>query len=72
MMGQANKAGHYAAMRVLVVDDNYDAASALALLVELWGYDVRVGHDGQSTLAVVEQFRPQAILLDIGLPGMSG
>lgn len=71
-MGQADQGGQYGGMRVLVIDDNHDAASALALLVELWGYDVRVGHDGPHALAAFEQFRPQAILLDIGLPGMSG
>jgi CheY-like chemotaxis protein len=59
-------------LRVLVIDDNYDAASALALLVELWGYDVVVGYDGHEALEAVAKFAPHAILLDIGMPGLSG
>lgn len=59
-------------MRVVVIDDNQDSASALALLVELWGYDVRVGYDGHSALELAEAFDPHAMLLDIGLPGFSG
>lgn len=59
-------------MRVLVIDDNYDAASALAMLVELWGYDVEVGYSGFEALEARERFVPDVILLDIGLPGLSG
>lgn len=61
-----------AAMRVIVIDDNQDSASALALLVELWGYDVRVGYDGHTALELAHGFDPHAMLLDIGLPGFSG
>ncbi|MCY0387627.1 response regulator [Robbsia sp. Bb-Pol-6] len=60
------------AMRVVVIDDHQDAASALALLVELWGYDVRVGYDGYAALELAQGFDPHAMLLDIGLPGFSG
>ncbi|MGI4860886.1 MAG: response regulator [Janthinobacterium lividum] len=60
------------AMRVIVIDDNQDSASALALLVELWGYDVRVGYDGHTALELAQGFAPHAMLLDIGLPGFSG
>lgn len=58
--------------RVLVVDDNQDAAQSTAMLLELFGHEVRCAHDGPTALAVAEDFRPDAILLDIGLPGMNG
>jgi PAS domain S-box-containing protein len=58
--------------RVLVVDDNVDAANSLALLIRLDGHDVRVSHGGQSALEIGERFQPDVIVLDIGLPGMDG
>jgi PAS domain S-box-containing protein len=59
--------------RVLVVDDNIDAASALAkLLTRLYSQDVRVAHDGVSAQAAARAFRPEVVLLDIGMPGMDG
>jgi PAS domain S-box-containing protein len=58
---------------VLVVDDNVDGANSLALLLRLQGHEVKVAHDGQTALEVVRAFRPEAALLDIGLPrGMDG
>ena len=59
-------------LRVLVVDDNVDAASGLAQVLELSGYDVRASHDGQGALAAAESFQPHVVLLDIGLPEMDG
>jgi CheY-like chemotaxis protein len=56
----------------MVVDDNFDSADTMAELVRLWGHDVRVAHDGPSALACAREFRPQVILLDVGLPGMDG
>ena len=58
--------------RVLVVDDNHDSADTMAELVRLWGHDVRIAHDGPSALACAREYRPQVILLDVGLPGMDG
>ena len=59
--------------RILVVDDNVDAARSLArLLARLYGQEVRVAHDGPEALAVAGEFRPEVVLLDIGLPGMDG
>lgn len=58
--------------RVLVVDDNVDSANSMALLLRLDGHDVRVAHDGPEALAAAAAFRPGVIILDIGLPGMSG
>ncbi len=59
--------------RILVVDDNVDAARSLAkVLTLLHGQNVQVAHDGPTALELAESFRPQVVLLDIGLPGMNG
>jgi CheY-like chemotaxis protein len=58
--------------RILVVDDNRDAAETLAMVLRLPGHDVRTVHDGGQSLAVAEMFQPELVLLDIGLPGMDG
>jgi len=55
-----------------VVDDNVDAAEMLAEALRYAGHDVREEHDGSSALAAVTEFRPDVILLDLGLPGMDG
>ena len=65
-------AGHRAGVRVLLVDDNVDAAESLAMLLRLWGHEVAVAHDGPAALRAAEVQRPQVALLDIGLPGMDG
>jgi two-component system, chemotaxis family, sensor kinase Cph1 len=65
-------AGGVAGRRVLVVDDNVDAAESLAMLLELFGQDVRVAHDGPSALALAAEHTPELAFLDIGLPGMDG
>jgi CheY-like chemotaxis protein len=57
---------------VLVVDDNPDAAESLAALLALAGHAVQTAHGGTEALAAVDAFRPDAALLDIGLPGMDG
>jgi CheY-like chemotaxis protein len=58
--------------RVLVVDDNEDAASMLAMLLRSWGHEVAVVGDGPAAIDAVAEQRPDVVLLDIGLPGMSG
>jgi signal transduction histidine kinase/DNA-binding response OmpR family regulator len=58
--------------RVLVVDDSTDAAESLALLLRLSRCEVRSAHDGPAALEAAETFRPEVIILDIGLPGMNG
>jgi PAS domain S-box-containing protein len=58
--------------RVLVVDDNADAADSLAVLLRLLGHDVRVTHDGPRALAAAADGWPELVLLDIGMPGMDG
>lgn len=58
--------------RVLVVDDNRDAAQMIALLLEMSGHDVRRAHDGAEVLPAYENFHPDVVLLDIGLPLING
>jgi PAS domain S-box-containing protein len=60
------------ALRVLVVDDHVDAARSSQMLLEAWGHDARVAADGPAALAELEDFRPDVVLLDIGLPDMDG
>jgi len=57
---------------IVVVDDNDDAASSMAMLLRLMGHEVSIEHDGESGLRRIEEEHPDIILLDIGLPGMSG
>jgi CheY-like chemotaxis protein len=58
--------------RVLLIDDNRDAAESMTVLLELWGHEVRIAYNGPDALALAAEFRPDAALLDIGLPGMNG
>ncbi|HEX7183239.1 MAG TPA: ATP-binding protein [Thermoanaerobaculia bacterium] len=67
-----SKASGPAARRILVVDDNEDAADSLGMLLEMLGNDVQVAHDGPSALAAMGARPPEIVLLDIGMPGMDG
>jgi CheY-like chemotaxis protein len=58
--------------RILVIDDNLDAANALRYLLENDGHEVKVAVDGSAGLAVARQFKPDFLLLDIGLPNLNG
>jgi CheY-like chemotaxis protein/two-component sensor histidine kinase len=58
--------------RVLVVDDNVDSADSMAKVLEMLGYRTAVANDGQRALALAEDFRPRVVLLDIGLPLLTG
>jgi PAS domain S-box-containing protein len=60
------------ARRILVVDDSQDSATSMALMLELLGNEVRTAHDGLEAMAIAEQFRPQVILMDIGMPKLNG
>jgi PAS domain S-box-containing protein len=59
-------------LRILVVDDNVDAAETLALLLELDGHEAQIAHDGKEAVAIALAEPPDVVLLDIGLPGMNG
>jgi CheY-like chemotaxis protein len=56
----------------LVVDDNHDAAEVLALLLESMGLNAKTVNSGPAALAAIPDYRPNALLMDIGMPGMSG
>ena len=58
--------------RVLVVDDNHDAADMLSAMLMGWGHDARPAYESESALALAENFEPEIALLDLGLPGMDG
>ncbi len=68
----ATENGTSAASRVLVVDDNRDSADSLAVLVRLWGHEARTAHEGLSAVKAARAYRPDSVLLDIGLPGLDG
>jgi signal transduction histidine kinase/DNA-binding response OmpR family regulator len=59
-------------LRLLVVDDNVDSADSLAWLLRLSGHHTRIAYDGLAALEAARTFRPQAIVLDLGLPGLDG
>jgi PAS domain S-box-containing protein len=58
--------------RILVVDDNVDAAESIAMILRVFGYDTRCTYDGPSVIEIARNYRPDVVVLDIGLPGMSG
>jgi CheY-like chemotaxis protein/two-component sensor histidine kinase len=59
-------------IRILVVDDNVDAAESLMMMMKILGQDVRVAFDGASALEIATEFRPELVFLDIGMPDMDG
>jgi CheY-like chemotaxis protein/two-component sensor histidine kinase len=68
----ARAAGAFPQQRILIVDDNADAADALDALLRSLGHETRVAYDGPQALKAAQDFRPDTVLLDIGLPGLSG
>lgn len=61
-----------ASRRILVVDDNTDAADLVAEFMAYMGYDVVVAHGGQEAMSAAKSFVPNLIFLDLGMPGMDG
>jgi PAS domain S-box-containing protein len=59
-------------IRLLIVDDNQDSADSLAMLLRMLGHDARAAYDGPEGLKVLEDFLPDVVVLDIGMPGMNG
>jgi PAS domain S-box-containing protein len=70
--GQGGPAAEGAGRRVLVVDDNRDSATSMAMMLRLMGNEVRTAHDGVEAVEVAEEFRPQVILMDVGMPRLNG
>ena len=58
--------------RILVVDDNQDSATSLAMILGLMGHETRTANDGIQAIEVADEFRPDAIVLDIGMPKLNG
>jgi PAS domain S-box-containing protein len=58
--------------RILIVDDNLDAARSMAMMLELLGNDVRTAHDGVQAIELVEHYRPDVVLMDVGMPRLDG
>ena len=58
--------------RLMVIDDNKDAAESMSMLLELWGHEVVCAYDGRTALEAAAKYHPDAVFLDIGLPGMDG
>jgi two-component system, sensor histidine kinase len=59
-------------LRVLIVDDCPDTTRSLSVLTRLWGHEARVAHDGARALEEARGFRPDVVLLDIGMPRLDG
>ena len=66
------QAGHAPKRRILVVDDNRDGADSLAMMLRLMDNDVRTANDGVAAVETAEQFRPEIILMDVGMPRLNG
>src|SRR5690349_10976682 len=58
--------------RVLIVEDNRDQAESLRLLLQFWSYEVRVATSGPAGVQAAKEWHPDAVLCDIGLPGLDG
>jgi PAS domain S-box-containing protein len=71
-VGSGDAAMAATGLRILVVEDNDDSAEAMLMLLELAGHEPHVARSGTEALALAESLRPQAVLLDIGLPDMNG
>ena len=69
---QAATASSPSGHRLLVVDDNQDAADSLAMLLRLQGHEVRVAYSGMAALEMTKTYTPDVVFLDIGMPGMDG
>jgi len=59
-------------LRILLVEDNHDAAETLRLLLQFDGHQVRIAHSGPQAVETARQWRPEVVLCDVGLPGMDG
>lgn len=70
--GSATRGPAPSGQRLLVVDDNQDAANSLAMLLQLHGHEVRVAYNGTAALELAQAYTPDVVFLDIGMPGMDG
>lgn len=59
-------------LKILVVDDNPDSALSMAMMLSMMGHETRTAYDGEAAVTTAEAFRPDVVLLDIGLPKLNG
>jgi CheY-like chemotaxis protein len=71
-MSDASERGPAPPLRILVIDDNCDAADTLSTLLRLWGFEVRAVYTGGEAIATAREFKPDCVLTDIGLPDLDG
>lgn len=71
-MAQAEPDSSGTKQRILVVDDNVDSAASMAMMLELLGNEIRTAHDGLEAVALAEEFSPQVVLMDVGMPRLNG
>ena len=71
-MSETHAIDAHARKRILVADDNIDAAESLQMLLQFSGHDVHIATDGPRALTAAESLRPDVILLDLGMPGLTG
>jgi len=71
-MSETHATDAHAHKRILVADDNIDAAESLQMLLQFSGHDVHIATDGPRALTAAESLRPDVILLDLGMPGLTG
>jgi CheY-like chemotaxis protein len=69
---QPAKAAASPGKRILIVDDNLDACETLAMMLELLGQQTRQAHEGTGALRAAQEYQPELIFMDIGLPGLTG
>jgi len=69
---QAAAPPRLAAQRVLIIEDNQDTAAMMDIMLKEWGQETRIAYDGTTALEVANQFQPQVVLLDVGLPQLHG
>ena len=67
-----NRAQALQPVRIVVADDNHDSADSMAMLLRIGGHDVRTAYDGEEVVSIADTFRPEVLLLDIGMPRLNG
>jgi CheY-like chemotaxis protein len=65
-------ANHSIGRKILIADDNLDAAVSLSMLLQMMGHETRIAHDGLEAVEIAEHFHPEVVLLDLGMPRLDG
>jgi PAS domain S-box-containing protein len=70
--GLPSSANHSVGRKILIADDNRDAAESLSMLLQTMGHETRIAHDGLEAVEIAEDFHPEVVLLDLGMPKLDG